>query len=265
MFKISKFSKEQIKGYEKLIPWFVEISKNRDFIKSFWLHGSRCVNQQKKYSDLDVAFIVSLKKDKDKLKKELKSKLFYKKLYNYFNNSIFEYWKFDDREVGVHIFTIREFNQLKKSFFNELDYFEKNQGLIQHIFIESKVLYDPLNKFTEARTLLSKYPETIREKVIKITLKRIKQESEWWAIRKSWKGVFEEIKILDLFIDEVTKCHYALNSVYRKNFLKQYSFVINKFKPDLKKELIELTYINPLKSNDTKKILIMEIEFLNTS
>jgi len=252
-----ELSKEQISGYEKILPWFINVSKNNEFIKSFWLHGSRCVNQQTVYSDLDIAFIVNSNKDKDILKKKLKSKLFYRKFYDYFKQRDFEYWEYKKREVGIHIYSLKEFKKLVKSFFNSIGYFEKNQGMIQHIFVESKLIYDPLDIFLEAKEYLLEYPEKLRKELIELTLKRIWQEVEWWTIRKSWKNIFEEMKVIETFIDEVTKCHYALNKLYRKNFLKQYLFDIKKLKPNLEKEIMFLSEIMVSKKNDKKKIIIM--------
>jgi len=260
-FRKYNLKKHQIKGYEELIPWFDKMTKSNQSINSLWLHGSRCANQHKKYSDLDVAFIVGREKDKNKLKAELKKKLYYKKLYNYFYYKIFEYWEFNNKEVGIHIYSNREFNQMVKSFFSDLDYFEKNQGLIRHIFIESEILYDYRNKFAKARSILSEYPQSLKKIVIEITLKRIKQEAEWWNVRKYWKSVFEEITILGLFIDEVAKCHYALNDRYRKKFLKQYPIDMKNLKPNLEKELKILTYINPINSKDRLKIATMNTVF----
>lgn len=256
-FKKYNLEKRQIEGYEELIPWLGETAENREFVNSLWLHGSRCVSQHEKYSDLDVAFIVEREEDKDKLKGELKKNLYYKKFYDYFYDKTFEYWEFNNKEVGIHIYGNWEFSQMVKSFFRDVAYFEENQGFIQHIFIESKALYDPKNKFTQARATLSEYPQSLRRAVVEITLKRIRQEAEWWNMRKYWKSVFEEMIILKSFIDEVAKCHYALNNRYRKKFLKQYPIDMKKLKPNLEKELGVLIHVDPMNSEDRAKVSVM--------
>ena len=235
----------QVLPFSEIIIFLIGLSKKNKNIKAFWLNGSRAINRQQSDSDLDLVFIVNSTEYKEVLKDELKKYLYYKKFHDYFFDKTFEYWEFNKREVGVHIYSNDEIFLKVKTIFSSLKNFEIEQSFIQHNIINSVSLFDPSDILEHLKTQ-SVCPKSLSKKQAEISLKRIKQEVEWWHIRKRWRSIFEEMHVIKLLVDEVAKCQYALNNQSYMVALKYYPLDQVKMVPNLSKELNLIMTMNSI-------------------
>jgi predicted nucleotidyltransferase len=249
-------SVKQIEGFEDILPKLINIAHS-DKVTSFWLHGSRAIGTYNKNSDLDIAYIINTDEDRDFLKDELKKYLRDLVFHDYFFSREFHYWSFNGMEVGVHIYTRNEFELKISESLSSVSLLEKHQDFCQHIVLNSLVIHDPWKVFKNSKSIIGNYPENLRKEMVELTLKRVKQEAEWWNIRVEWKSVFEQISVLKPFIDEASKCHYALNGRYCMRSLKQYDVDMRILIPNLSQEMKILTKIDPDFPNDSKKREVM--------
>jgi hypothetical protein len=143
--------------------------------------------------------------------------------------------------------------------FSSINDFEKGQSFIQHNIINTISISDP-DKLLDGLKEQSKYPEELRRNQIELSLKRIKQEVEWWHMRKKWRSVYEEMHVIKILVDEIAKCHYALNKRFYMVALKHYNIDQTSMTPDISKELNFLVNISPkLDLNDDKRATLDKI------
>lgn len=260
-FKKFGLGQKDYKGYETVLPFLFELTKNNSFILSFWIHGSRVDKKYDERSDLDIGYIVEKEKNKETLKEKLRGVFYYKGYYDYFFNRIFEYWEFNGKVIGFDIYSKKEFHLRVDNFFKSVELLDTNQDFVEHVVLQSKIIYDPKGLFSDHKEKLSKCPFGLKREAIELYLKRIKQEAEWWSMRKKWKSVFEEISVLKPFIDEVAKCHHLLNDRFCMRSLKQYAIDIDELKPNIKKEVFLLANIRTDNPNHPLKMIAMNTIF----
>lgn len=260
-YKQYKLDKKDFDGYVSILPLLLEIAKENKYVLSFWIHGSRSDRKHDERSDLDVGFIVANKKAKGALKEELKRYFYYKEFYDYFFKRVFEYWEHEGKVIGPYICDRDELIVKADAFFESVESLEKHQDFFEHTILQSKVIYDPKLILSKIKKKLLDCPTSLKKEATELFLKRIKQEAEWWAMRKKWKSVFEEISVLKPFFDEVAKCHYLLNDRYCMRSLKQYAIDLRDLKPDIRRELSFLTKIGTDISGHTRKLEIMNSLF----
>ncbi|MFW6046557.1 MAG: DUF4037 domain-containing protein [Candidatus Woesearchaeota archaeon] len=248
---MTKFKIRQISGYEECLDLIDK--KTKKYTLAYWLHGSRAVDIQHSKSDIDIVFIVEDDSSKYKLIKKLKTFLSYKKLYDYFNYCYFEYWEYKGKEVGVRIYTIKDFNQKVYLFFDSVENVIKNQDFVEHVIINSFPIYDSKNILQKAKEHVLDYPDNIREKVVQWSLNRVKQEVDWWNMRTVWLNVFQEMRVVEPLVSEISRCHYALNKRYYMYSKKHYNNDLKRFLPDIEKELNIVTYCKPERINNKAK------------
>ncbi len=248
---MTKFKTSQIAGYEECLELINK--KIKKYTTAYWLHGSRAVNIQHSKSDIDIVFIVKNDSNKHGLMKKLKTFLSYKKLYDYFNYCYFEYWEYKGKEVGVRIYTLKYFNQKVYSFFNSVDNVIKNQDFVEHVIINSFPIYDPEDILQKSKEHVLDYPDSFRKKVIQWSLNRIKQEVDWWNMRTVWLNVFQEMRVVEPLVSEISRCHYALNKRYYMYSKKHYSNDLKSFLPNIEKELNIVTHCEPGRRNNKAK------------
>jgi hypothetical protein len=212
-----------------------------------------------KYSDLDIAFIVNREADKETLNKLFKTKLSHREFFDYFKNRIFNYWRFHDREVGIHVYTSKELTEKVDLFTSNFSSFNELQCPVQHIIIDSSVFFDKDDFFVSQRERCFNFMNTRQSEFINNYINRLKQEAEWWAIRGRWRSVFEEMNQVNLFMAEVAKCHYLLNGKLSMNSSKHYQDDLLVLKPSLGKEVIRLVAIDPHDLDCKNKIKLMGI------
>lgn len=248
-----------VNEYRPFLIWVLSNVKSLAYVNSFWLHGSRVSGADDNYSDLDIAFVVKHEKDKKNLYAFLEQKLLHRELFDHFNDRVFDYWRFHNREVGVHVYTSEEFTEKVDLFTSSFNGFNKLQSPIQHIIIDSFTFLDKNNLLCTQRERCIDFVNTHRPEFVNNYLNRLKQEADWWAIRGRWRSVFEEINQVNIFVAEVAKCHYLLNGRLSMNSSKHYQDDLIKLKPYLSKEVIELVSINPDKLDCKRKIKLMGV------
>ena len=257
--KINILSKLPINGYRLFLLWVLSSLRTVSYVNSCWLHGSRVAGTHNKYSDLDIAFVVNCETDKKKLNKLLETKLYHREFLDYFNDRIFNYWRFRGREVGVHVYTSTELTEKVNLFTSGFSSFNKLQCPVQHIIVDSFVFFDKDNFFSLQREKCIAFINTCCREFINNYLNRLRQEAEWWVIRGRWRSVFEEMNQVNIFLAEVAKCHYLLNGKLSMNSSKHYQDDLLVLKPDLNKEVIRLVSINPHDLDCKSKIKLMGI------
>lgn len=243
--------------YDSFLAWLFPQFKLLSFIQSYWLHGSRAAETYDKYSDLDIGIIVKKETDKKKIFSMLDAKLSHREFHDYFNDSIFNYWTFNGKEVGVHLYTREEFTARVSSFTTNFEGYNSGQDFVQHVVLNSHIFLDYEDFFLLLKKKCRIFIDENKNDFIGKYLKRLRQEAEWWAIRGRWRSVFEEMTQINQFIIESAKCHHLLNGQVYLRSLKHYDIDLDKFLPDIKNEIMDIASINPYDLDCTHKIKLM--------
>lgn len=252
-------SKLHVNEYRPFLLWVLSNLESLPYVNSCWLHGSRASGTHNRYSDLDLAFIVDHETDKKRLSIFLEKRLSHKELFDHFNDRVFNYWKYNDREVGIHIYTNEELVEMVNSFTSGFSGFNKLQCPVRHIIIDSFTFLDKNNLLSSKREKCIAYVDTHRHEFVGNYLDRLQQEAEWWAIRGRWRSVFEEMNQVNIFLAEVAKCHYLINGKLSMNSSKHYQDDLLVLKPNLNKDVIRLVSVNPEKLHCKNKIKLMGV------
>lgn len=242
-----------LSDFTSLLCWIYNYSQEVDYIESFWVHGSRVTNTYHRHSDLDIAFIIQ-KGSKNLLKTKLVEKIHrIDDFPEYFLDTTSEYWEWNGFEIGIHIYTKEELYKKLEKLSQSIEHFENNQAFAQHQIIESLRLIDKDNLMKKAYLRAIAFPENLRDSLIRLYSKRIKQKFLWWSKRPVWKSVFEEITDIKLIIEELAKLQYAINKKYYMYALKDYSYDLKKMSPDIEKEMQEICTITPRNFSGERK------------
>lgn len=251
--------------YRPFLSWLFPHLESMSYLESCWLHGSRVEKTHNRYSDLDIGFIVKDDRGKKKLNKLLRHKLSHRAFYDYFNDRVFDYWTFRGKEVGLHLFTKKEFASKVNSFKRDFNSFDREHGPVQHVILNSLVFYDKNSFFSSQKKKCRVFIEDNRQAFIKKYLCRLKQEAEWWEIRGRWKNIFEEIKQIYQFVTEAAKCQYLLNGGLSVVPLKQYDVALNELMPRISNEIIGLVSFDPKSLDCKRKIRLMKVIYRKMS
>lgn len=215
-------------------------------VMAFWIHGSRSAGTSYEHSDLDIAILVEKEENESYVKELLKKHIdYHPDFVEYFLDTTSDYWEYLGTEVGVHIITLPEFNSKIEELFESVENFEKNQTFIQHVIIESEVIFDRNSVINQSVERVTKIPEKLRNELVELYLKRLNQKIIWWEKRPVWKSVFERITDIRLIVDEIARCHYALNGKYHMTALKQYNRDLEILMPDVKDIVFEIVKVDP--------------------
>ncbi|KKT82128.1 MAG: hypothetical protein A2700_03050 [Candidatus Blackburnbacteria bacterium RIFCSPHIGHO2_01_FULL_44_64] len=247
--------------YKGFLSDLYDFSTESSFVRGFWVHGSRITGFYHEFSDLDIAFVLDSDKSKGKIKNYLSGKIHYDPSFpEYFLDTLCEYWELNGIEVGVHIYTLKEVGAKLCSLNSSVEFFERTQAFVEHVFLESLFLVDKGMVLKKFKDKAYNYPEDIRTEIIELYKKRLEQKFVWWQKRPIWKSVFEEITDLKLIIDEISKLHYAINRRYYVYALKSYAKDLETLKPNIKDAVFSICTINPqsFEGKDKRK-LIMQV------
>ena len=240
------FPPERLGRFAPVFPTLARLAESAAGVEAFWVHGSRALGNFHDSSDLDVAYLVASPEAAKSLKGALAELVAYEPNFvEYFLDSTSEYWEYQGLELGVHIYETPRFEERTARVFHSLAEFELHQAFAQHVVVEAHPVYDPHGYVRAAQLAVRNFPDALRDELVELYLRRLRQKIIWWEKRPRWKSVFEELTDLHLIVNELARCHYALNKGFYMLGLKQYPDDLRWLLPDLNAEFEVITTVSP--------------------
>lgn len=252
--------------YLPLTEQLLQRAEDLDYIKSFWIHGSRAAGTNTEKSDVDYAFVVENKADEEGLAKNLEDIFQWRERVGFYPEQMWlgPHWKehLDEegfRGVGMHFYSRQE---IKDKFWNLFDNtsvepqasagldrwqntkFLVNQGGAQFIIVESIPLYDPEDILKKAREKVLNYPDEFAQKLVDQMVWNLEIKLGWFGEPWIPRGRYNFISDIREVLYYVAIAHYAKNKALMQNGLKRYYYDIENLKPNIKGEVDNLLRID---------------------
>jgi predicted nucleotidyltransferase len=255
--------KEASDRFLPLTEQFLELSRRLDYVKAFWIHGSRSVGRHIHTSDIDYLFVLDDAQDKKDFEKELSNFVDWKDTPGFFpeqtwrgcrwnNNSVSE-------KIGMHIYTQNEVNNMFADLFNNepmgisgMTWLERwqntrflgSQGQAQFMVRESVPVYDPHDILPKLRDEVDKYSDEFSQQIVDMMTRYLEIKLQWFGdpwIPRSKYSFMVDVKEILYFI---AAAHYAKNKAFMQQGLKRYHLDLEGFKPDIRKDLDRLLAVD---------------------
>lgn len=246
-----------------LTEQFLELSKKLDYVKAFWIHGSRAVGRHVHASDIDYLFVLDDQHNKEDFKKELTSFVEWRDAPGFFPEQTWRGCRWNNNgvseKIGLHIYTESEVRMMLADIFNNahmdisgMTWLERwqntkflgSQGQAQFMVGESLAVYAPQNILPALKSRLTKYTDEFSKQIVDTMTRYLEIKLQWfgdpWIPRNKYNFA-ENIKEVLYFI---AAAHYAKNKTFMQQGLKRYHLDLKTFKPDIQKDLDGLLAID---------------------
>ena len=234
------------------------------YVESFYIHGSRGVGRNSPTSDIDYTFLIKDKKYDSALKKALKDLLAWEKLPGWYPDQTWEVCctkkkakKFND--VGYHTMPTKEAYKLASNLFKSKENLLKYQDWAQFFVVEGKAVHDPQNHLIKLKKLVSKYPTSLANSVIKDMIFNLKTKLMWVSDRWTPRNKYAFINDIRDIVWYIALAHYAKNRAFLMNSMKRWHQDMPNFKPNIKKDLDNLIAIDDKFETENKSIFLKRI------
>lgn len=267
--------------YLSLTEELLRRAQSLDFVRGFWIHGSRSVGRNTEDSDIDYAFIVENKEDEERLAKSLSDILEWKERPGFYPEQIWAgpHWKEHSGEdrfrgIGMHFYGKQEFFDKFDNIFDDapvevdgtsgLDRWQntkflQNQGGVQFIVVESIPLYDPENILAIVKEKALQYPNEFSRMMVDRMVRNLEIKLDWfsepWIQRNKYNFVSDIREVLYY----IATAHYAKNKAFMQNGLKRYHYDLESFTPDIKQGVDKLLAIDENFESEDKAIYLKTI------
>jgi predicted nucleotidyltransferase len=254
--------KEVSDRFLPLTEQFLELSKSLEYVKAFWIHGSRSVGRHVRSSDIDYLFVVN-KQNKKELKKELERFVEWKDMPGFFPEQTWRGCRWNNNgvleKIGVHIYTEDEIKEKFTNFFNNdpmdissMTWLERwqntkflgSQGEAQFMVCESVAVYDPHGILAKLKSEVDKYSDEFSRQIVDMMTRYLETKLQWfgdpWIPRSKYSFMVDMKEVLYF----IAAAHYAKNKAFMQQGLKRYHLDLETFKPDIQKDLDRLLAID---------------------
>ncbi len=246
-----------------LTEQLLELSKKLDYIKAFWIHGSRSVGRHVHTSDIDYLFVLEDQKSKEAFEKELANFVGWKDTPGFFPEQTWRGCRWSNKgvseKIGVHIYTEDEVNNMFSDLFNDepmdisvMTWLERwqntkflgSQGQAQFMVRESVAVYDPRDILSKLKNEVANYPEEFSRQIIDKMTHYLEIKLQWfgdpWIPRSKYNFMVDMKEVLYF----IAAAHYAKNKAFMQQGLKRYHLDLPTFTPDIQKDLDRLLAID---------------------
>lgn len=232
--------------YQQFVSSLAVTCPRWDGIVAAWIHGSRATGNHHDKSDLDVLFLVEDARHLITTHTQLLSICRYDEDFpDYFGTTPVPYWEIDQGEVGVRIMPLTELSERIDRLSQTLNGFEAEQAFAQHAIISASPIFDPDNHLLSAQSKCHKVPSRIYLQVTCKYLRLLGQKMQWWDVRPRWKNEFERLSDMGVILEEIARCHYALNNKFFMPGMKDYDRDLQSLRPNLSSDLYDLLNLSP--------------------
>ena len=267
--------------YLPLTEELLRRAQELEYVKGFWIHGSRSVGRNTEDSDIDYAFIVEKKEDEERLAKSLSDILEWKERRGFYPEQIWTgpHWKEhagedNFRGIGMHFYGKQEFLDTFGNVFDDtpveveaaagMDRWQNTkflqvQGSVQFIVVESIPLYDPEGLLGTAREKALSYPDEFSQKIVDCMIKNLEIKLSWFGEPWIQRNKYNFISDIREVLYYIAIAHYAKNKTFIQNGLKRYHYDIKTFKPNIKQEVDELLKIDENFETENKSVYLKAI------
>ncbi len=249
--------------YLPLTEQFLELCKGLDYVKAFWIHGSRSVGRHIQTSDIDYMFVLDNTASKEAFERELGRFTEWRDTPGFFPEQIWRGCRWDNNGVseklGIHICTEAEVTNKFTDFFNNdpmdisgMAWLERwqntkflgSQGGAQFMVRESVPVYDPEGILPKLKDEVAKYSDEFSKQIVDMMTRYLEVKLQWFGdpwIPRSKYNFAVDIKEVLYFI---AAAHYAKNKVFMQQGLKRYHLDLQTFTPDIQQDLDRLLAID---------------------
>jgi len=255
--------KEASDRFLPLTEQFLGLSKRLDYVKAFWIHGSRSVGRHMHASDIDYLFVLDNPQDKNEFEKGLSNFVEWKDTPGFFPEQTWRgcRWHNDgvSEKIGVHIYAESELKEMFVDFFNndpidisDMTWLERwqdtkflgSQGQAQFMVRESVPVYDPQGTLSKLKSEVAQYSDRFSQHIVDMMTRYLDIKLQWFGdpwIPRSKYSFMVDIKEVLYFI---AAAHYAKNKAFMQQGLKRYHLDLKTFKPDIRKDLDRLLAVD---------------------
>lgn len=238
----------------EILETIFSLARNNSNFLAGWIHGSRANQSEWANSDLDIALVVNDPLNITELRNNLASRLRLTPNFgDYLSLDRFDLWRYRNQEIGLHIMDYNSVSMQITNIFQSIDTIERYQQFAQHVILESHSIYDPHGLLAMWKISISTIPENLKVALIEKYLQLLSQKLMWWNVRPSWKGPFEQLADCALIVDELARCHYALNGRYHMVGLKEYPLDLLSLQPDIKSKIFDLVNLPNTNEDEPRK------------
>lgn len=246
-----------------LTEQLLELSKKLDYIKAFWIHGSRSVGRHVHTSDIDYLFALDDQKSKKALEKELERFVEWKDTPGFFPEQTWRGCRWNNKgsseKIGIHIYTKDEVTKMFSDLFNDepmdisgLTWLERwqntkflgSQGQAQFMVREAVAVYDPHDMLSKLKSEVANYSEEFSQQIVDRMTRYLEIKLQWfgnpWIPRSKYNFMVDMKEVLYF----IAAAHYAKNKAFMQQGLKRYHLDLPIFTPNIQKDLDRLLAID---------------------
>ncbi len=265
---------------------FLELSKRLEYVKAFWIHGSRSVGRHVHTSDIDYLFVLEKHNKKD-FEKQLSSFVEWKDMPGFFPEQTWRGCRWNSNgmseKIGVHIYTEDEVNAMFADLFNNepmdisaMTWLERwqntkflgSQGQAQFMVRESVPVYDPHDILPRLKSEVDKYSDKFSQHIVDTMTRYLETKLQWfgdpWIPRSKYSFMVDMKEVLYF----IAAAHYAKNKAFMQQGLKRYHLDLEGFKPDIRKDLDRLLAVDDTFETEDKaqylKSIVSALKKLNS-
>jgi predicted nucleotidyltransferase len=246
-----------------LTEQLLKLSKELDYVKAFWIHGSRSVGRHIHTSDIDYLFVLDNHQNKKGFEKELSNFVEWKDTSGFFPEQTWRSCRWHNNgaseKIGMHIYTENEVREKFTDFFNNntmdvsgMTWLERwqntkflgSQGQAQFMVRESVPVYDPHGILPKLKNEIDKYSDEFSRQTVDIMTRYLEIKLQWfgdpWIPRSKYSFIVDMKEVLYF----IAAAHYAKNKAFMQQGLKRYHLDLEDFKPDIRKDLDRLLAVD---------------------
>lgn len=246
-----------------LTEQLLELSKKLDYVKAFWIHGSRSVGRHIYKSDIDYLFVLDNQKSKDTFEKALANFVEWKDTPGFFPEQNWRGCRWNNKgvseKIGMHIYTEDEVNKMFTDFFNNepmdisgmtwLERWQNTkflglQGQAQFMVCESVSVYDPQNMLPALKNEVAQYSDAFSQQIVDTMTSFLETKLQWfgdpWIPRSKYSFMVDMKEVLYF----IAAAHYAKNKAFMQQGLKRYHLDLKTLQPNIQKDLDRLLAVD---------------------
>jgi len=247
--------------YDKLTKEIKKRVSKLLYVDAFYIHGSRAVKRHTKTSDIDYTILSKDMKYKKQLEIELNDILDIEYYPGFYGSDYWQIcvWKEKKLDIGWHVLETKLLKKLTAEIFKNKTNLLKLQDNAQFLVMESLPVYDPKKLLAKFKAKLKRYPKPLADAIVKDRIKKLETKLWWMGDPCYYRNPFHFIENMKEVIFFIAQAHYAKNRKFLMNSMKRWNLDLKKFKPDIEKDLYNLTRIDAKLSKTDKSVFLRNI------